>query len=227
MSATPVNLATLNSKPSWHNLAGQVDRSACIELKASAVRRWADLQRCRTGRASSQRAIERGKPQAKTHRESAGPATISAFDVFAFMQRRKPRRLSGDYRTVKANAMRWARDEQGHGLPPSHPKQGTTTVPSGPDQGLHSNPNQGAARNKILALPGAGDWPEDLDVPQPITFDSASTPATTRRGSRAATHHNSHPTTHNPSPTKMAIKIVGKGRNGPPARKSSDMSNPL
>ncbi|MEE9212176.1 MAG: hypothetical protein V3U29_05935, partial [Phycisphaeraceae bacterium] len=107
------NLATLELPPSWVNLAGRVDRAACLELRASEVRHEATFRTARTCRKPGRRVAT-----ARVHREAVGTVTISVFDLLDIHNRRQPRLLSGDYRTAKANAMRYT-----PGKPPSHPDQ--------------------------------------------------------------------------------------------------------
>ncbi len=136
------NLATLELPPSWVNLAGRVDRAACLELRASEVRHDATFKTARTCRKPGRRVAK-----ARVCREAVGTITISVFDLLDIHNRRKPRLLSGDYRTAKANAMRYT-----PGKPPSHPDQRATQRRPGRDHGLTPNPNKGVSRNKMLGL---------------------------------------------------------------------------
>jgi len=82
-----------------------------------------------------------------------GQFTLNAYRLWKVHKTRRPRKLSGDYRTAKANAMRPM-----PGLPPSHGKQGSKTKHPGSDHGLQLNPNKGATCNKVAAIDPFERW---------------------------------------------------------------------
>ncbi|MCZ6811196.1 MAG: hypothetical protein O7D97_04260, partial [Planctomycetota bacterium] len=110
-------LATFNQRPSWVNLTGRVDRSACLELRASEV--WPHVRFTAppreapdpdeigtggigTGRASGRRMV----PVPAAFKEASGTLQISAHFLYRLHSGRLPRRLRGDLRTTKSNVMR-------------------------------------------------------------------------------------------------------------------------
>lgn len=174
---------TFNLKPSWHNRAGRVDRSACLELRASEVRRKADLKPRRT----------------TASLEAVGEVTVSARFLFNLHRKRLPQQLAGDYRTTKSNAMKpppprkrpsHTRAEGEASIPPQwqggctgvgrdqgiqrpaacrshphpHPLNPRPSSPKSPSlqacrHPLADNPNRGATRTKRLGLYASGDAP--------------------------------------------------------------------
>ncbi len=86
----PFDLPSLHTKPSWHNRAGRVDRSACLALPASALWRHADFQPARNfqGRTARARYL------------------LTAHELNDHIAHARPRQLVGDQRTSKSNAMR-------------------------------------------------------------------------------------------------------------------------
>ncbi|MCH8823868.1 MAG: hypothetical protein IH984_10210 [Planctomycetes bacterium] len=138
----PPTLGTLNTKQSWLNRSGKVDRSACFELKASSLWPHAEFK-----------LFSRGK------REAASDITINARFLTQLMDKHHPHQLQGDKRTTKTNAMKERGQESGcsesavagvrfQGLIPPPFKGGGKGVGSF----FSSNPNKGATRTKMLGL---------------------------------------------------------------------------
>ncbi len=147
MTPMPPLLVTLDLTPSWVNRAGRVDRSACFELRASQLRRlvapgqWASARTRRRG-------VRRGGVWVM--REAAATVTIDGGHVAAVARTRRPRRLAGDWRTGKSNAMRSRYD------PSASPErrrqlQQRCDVDSY-ERLLTPNPNRGACRTKRTPL---------------------------------------------------------------------------
>lgn len=140
-------LPTFSMHPSWCNNRGHVDRSACVEVRASWVGR--------------QEVVWRRARSAGGRRE-VGWAVIDHRDVDALMRRRFSRRLTGDYRT-HARAMRPI--DRRNGEPFDRRRQVIRDLglhSDGPDRGCPSNPNRGACRDKLLGL--AGGWSQAIAV---------------------------------------------------------------
>jgi hypothetical protein len=100
----PPHLPTLDALPSWCNNAARVDRSACVEIRAAELWRFAELMPVRfspvptrTGEAPGER---------ETRLEAVGEITITGRFLFNLHRTRLPRRLKGDWRTDRANAMK-------------------------------------------------------------------------------------------------------------------------
>ena len=134
--------ATFDQPPSWTNQAGNIDRAACMEVFAKDV--W-------------RRGIFRETPTANG-RISTGIVILTADWLLAMDRKRRPRALSGDYRTAQANAMRPP------GVPARRARRGLTPGVPTPyhDFGLHVNPNKGACRVKKLGVPDT--WTHPLRV---------------------------------------------------------------
>ncbi len=86
----PLSLPTLHTKPSWHNRAGRIDRSACAVLPASAIWRRASF-------------TPDPHPAGRTH---IADFTLTARRFDRLLDFVRPRILKGDRRTSKSNAMR-------------------------------------------------------------------------------------------------------------------------
>jgi len=121
----PIFLRTLNQKPTWHNRAGNTDRSACFELKASTIWPLIPTRNFTTKRKSS--------PQTKGHLIAVAQFTLTIELLTDISKKQKPFQLQGDLRTKKSNAMK------NNALPLSNH--------------LHPNPNKGATSQKSLGLP--------------------------------------------------------------------------
>ena len=139
--SSPPNLITLGCKPSWHNRAGRVDRSACLELRASELGRIVLPESWKVARTFKRKAC--------AHREAIAPCQVTATLLLDLHSKRQPRPLEGDYRTQKSNAMK------------NDAAIGVQRRP-GPDHGLPGNPNRGASRTKLMSIPT--DWSQTITL---------------------------------------------------------------
>lgn len=99
--APPLELASLHTKPSWHNRAGRVDRSACLVITAGEHWRrigeedwtytFAARQPLRSARGKCDRWVDLG---------------FSARHLWLLHKAEQPYTLQGDFRTAKSNAMK-------------------------------------------------------------------------------------------------------------------------
>lgn len=124
------HLDTLDLPPSWcmlHPRTGQptsVDRSACLEVRVSEVRRLAACVSVnpRTGRdrADAPRFQLPGRRPCPTRdgRRATGVFVLNAAMIDWLGSRRPKRQLRGDYRGTRANAMRPVGWSPEHGAPP-------------------------------------------------------------------------------------------------------------
>lgn len=111
--ATPPNLATLYTKPTWHNRAGRVDRSACFVL--TAAHHWRNIPdqdwTYRLG-VRPQTLGSRGLPASSPRPQHFGKCdryatrTLFARDLWTLHKNEQPYPLQGDFRSAKSNAMR-------------------------------------------------------------------------------------------------------------------------
>ncbi|MCC6907010.1 MAG: hypothetical protein IT430_03630 [Phycisphaerales bacterium] len=164
---TPPQLATLHTKPSWHNRAGRTDRSACIELRTSELWRHADFPPHRLPGYNTR--LSNAPAPASPSDSSAPPrprgtrpcriaiarVTLDARFLNNLHEKRKPQQLAGDLRSRKSNIMKCRYREAPY-----------ITA---------ANPNKGATRLKRLGLP-ADDWTQTIAVerwffPLPPRFD--------------------------------------------------------
>ncbi len=152
-------LGTLNQRPSWVNLTGRVDRSACLELRASEV--WPHVRFTAPPReaASGRRMV----PVPVAFKEASGTLQISAHFLYRLHTGRLPRRLRGDMRTTKSNVMRRHHTSvpgpaaEGEGSPRKHLRIH--------DPGPAFNPNKGVTfrwGGKMLGL--WADWSQTIRV---------------------------------------------------------------
>jgi len=157
-SLSAPNLATFSARASWLNRAGRLDRSACIELKASDLWRtipsedWRKRTRRRHG---------------KSFLLADTQVAVSAYDLADLHDRQRPYTLQGDRRTNKSNVMKPpARHAQRSSLKghPSSLKSQTSRLPAsgGGSNFLGGNPNKGQSRTKLLGLPT--DWSQPLTL---------------------------------------------------------------
>ena len=108
MSPDTPTLQTMAHRPSWLNRAARVDRSTCVELKASDLWRlvpdgdW----RPRTCRA-----------QSGAHLIADTQASVTAYQLADLHDARNPFALKGDRRTKKSNAMQSPRRISGGANP--------------------------------------------------------------------------------------------------------------
>ncbi|MFK7789108.1 MAG: hypothetical protein AB8C95_06360 [Phycisphaeraceae bacterium] len=99
--ASPPKLATLNTKPTWHNRAGRVDRSACLTL--TAAKHWRHLtDRAWTYRYPARQSIRHAKGKC----DRFADLRYWARDLWTLHKNEQPYPLQGDFRTTKSNAMR-------------------------------------------------------------------------------------------------------------------------
>ena len=177
---------TLDQHPSWANNAGNLDRSACVELRVSFVRRrfteqvegpknrrgvrkrrltLEQLQRkygkdYHTRNTLSRRFPEERPAPSRTGRQATTILFLTKYDIEAAVNDMLPRRLAGDYRDGQAAAMRpiLYRGQQLWNPELSwHKNRRIYGNPNpGRAHGLPPNPNRGASRTKILGLPD--DW---------------------------------------------------------------------
>lgn len=89
----PPRLKTLATKPTWVNRAGRVDRSACMELRASELRQGVIFRK-------EPRTNDPAKPI------MSAMVRVSAPLIAHLHAQRQPFALSGDKRTQKSNAMK-------------------------------------------------------------------------------------------------------------------------
>jgi len=167
-------LETFTDPPSWTNARGKIDRSACVEVRVSEVRRLAgcvpsnEYQAMR-GRTDSDWKTDKrlplpGEKPARNGRGriATGIFTITARQVSQLHERRSPRQLAGDWRTSRARALR--PDEKY--LDPDHPyhQRIQTNGPAawGFDAIIDHNPNKGASRTKQIGL--FEDWTQPLRI---------------------------------------------------------------
>ncbi len=171
----PPQLATLHTKPSWHNRAGRIDRSACIELRAAELWRHAAFPPLRLPGYTER--LTSAPAQAPAHAARSAPRTdstspprrrgsrpcciatarqaIDARFLHHLHQQRKPQQLAGDHRSRKSNIMKCRYRDAPY-----------ITA---------ANPNKGATRLKRLGLPEF-DWEQTIAIqrwffPLPPRFD--------------------------------------------------------
>jgi hypothetical protein len=99
-SPAPPQLETLHTKPSWHNRAGRVDRSACFVLTASHHWRQIPADEWTYRYPARQPAYHaRGKC------DRYADIHLWARDLWTFHKCESPYPLQGDFRSAKSNAM--------------------------------------------------------------------------------------------------------------------------
>lgn len=167
-------LETFADPPSWTNARGRIDRSACVEVRISEVRRLAgcvpsneyQAMRGRTDadwKADGRLPLPGEKPARNGRgRIATGIFTITARQVSQLHEKRSPRQLAGDWRTSRARALR--PDEKF--LDPDHPHR-QRIERNGPaawgfDAMIDHNPNKGASRTKMIGL--FEDWTQPLRI---------------------------------------------------------------
>ncbi|MEO0474638.1 MAG: hypothetical protein AAF085_01530 [Planctomycetota bacterium] len=140
MGTTPIipNLASLHTKPSWHNRAGRVDRSACFVLTVS--KHWREIPEddwtYRLGLPPSEQWRLDHPRQPHDVRGIKGlcdryaEVTFWARDLWLLHKGEQPYPLQGDFRTAKSNAMKsgtsaqWVREDAILGDGPTNPNRG-------------------------------------------------------------------------------------------------------
>ena len=112
------SLPTLDQTPSWLNARGFIDRSACIEIRVSEIRRLAGCVKIdRTQHDEKYRPLHlttplpNEKPARRRYADGSqrlvtGVITITARQLHELHQCRMPRLLAGDFRTNRANVMK-------------------------------------------------------------------------------------------------------------------------
>ncbi len=143
----PPPLRTFDAKPSWLNRSGHIDRSACAELRASEVWRFARF----TTIARPRRHGARNPSIVHGYREAASGISVSARFLARRQHNHRPQHLQGDLRTTKSNAMK------GGLLPPLPLGEGRGEGLQRTHTRIHNprpapNPNKGAPQTKMLGL---------------------------------------------------------------------------
>lgn len=164
----PPALRTLHQPASWLNAKGNIDRSACIEIRVSEARRLAGC----AARRQETRSMSRHKPGPAhplpneqpaptfTGRVATGVITITADHLMLVIDHRPPRRIAGDFRTARAPAMRPERRKPGFKTRIN--RRDPIAFP--PDRGLEPNPNHGASRTKKIGI--RVDWSQPVRLEQ-------------------------------------------------------------
>jgi hypothetical protein len=107
-ACTVLELATGAQRPTWLNRAGRVDRSACIELKASDL--WRNVP-------DEDWQIYKPRSHARPHMTAQAQAGITAHRLADLHDAKNPFTLNGDLRTPKSNVMRGSRNPSGGANP--------------------------------------------------------------------------------------------------------------
>ena len=143
----PPPLRTRHAQPSWVNRSGSIDRSACVELRASDIWPFAAFATiahpCHHG--------ARNPGLVHGYREAASEINVSARFLARRQANHRPRHLQGDLRTTKSNVMRPSflpplpvGEGGGEGLQRKHVRIHRPTPAL--------NPNKGAPQTKFLGL---------------------------------------------------------------------------
>jgi hypothetical protein len=176
------NLLTFNNRASWLNRAGRIDRSACVELKASDL--WRSIpEHDWQKRARHDRAITKG---ARPFLIAEARADITAYQLADLHDTQNPFTLKGDHRTPKSNALKHTIQQPTqcpkapqssqpvvHQPPSQSPRIASVGSPSPlkppasslPHSGAANsggNPNKGQSRTKMLGLPT--NWSQPLTI---------------------------------------------------------------
>lgn len=139
MRAEAPHLKTLPTRPSWHNRAGRVDRSACFSLTAAKL--WRLIDEASWSYTFAARQYTR---HAKGRCDRHAEITLTARDLWLLHKRETPQRIDGDRRTTKSNAMRGGGRGTGAGVQQGIRAQTPTpnAAPCTPHPAI--NPNRGA-----------------------------------------------------------------------------------
>ncbi|MEM9345626.1 MAG: hypothetical protein AAGB26_03300 [Planctomycetota bacterium] len=137
-TTAPPKLHTLNTKPTWHNRAGRVDRSACFVL--TVRQHWRGIPEgewnYRLGLPPSGAwRLNNPRPAHDIHGlkglcDRYAEVTFSARDLWLLHRHDPPYPLQGDFRTAKSNALRtgeraqWMRKDHILGDGPVNPNRG-------------------------------------------------------------------------------------------------------
>lgn len=139
----PPPLRTRHAQPSWVNRSGSIDRSACVELRASDVWPFAAFATiahpCHHG--------ARNPGLVHGYREAASEINVSARFLARRQANRRPRHLQGDLRTTKSNAMRSSYQRSAISFQQERRRHRRIHNP-----GPAPNPNKGAPQTKFLGL---------------------------------------------------------------------------
>ncbi len=154
----PPPLQTFVEPASWCNSRGHIDRSACVEVRISEVRRLAksvieDGARREDGKGRTQLVspLPDERPARNVHgRVATGVFVIHPYLIYRLHCTRQPRGLAGDWRTHRAPVMRRAHHDSDGPFPQRVETNGPPVLPF--DRALEGNPNRGAARTKILGV---------------------------------------------------------------------------
>lgn len=140
---SPPTLTTLDTKPSWHNRAGRVDRSACFVLTASKLWRRIPDDDWTYGYPARQPAY-----QAKGKCDRYAERVLWAQDLWSWHKWEMPYPLQGDFRSIKSNAMR-AHSPRNRSAQRVQSQRDDAILGKGP-----TNPNRGVGFNyhKMLGL---------------------------------------------------------------------------
>ncbi len=183
MESKPIALETFPLLASWLNARGNIDRSACVEVRVSWVRQaagcvvmmrkpdWNKGKRIGTRPLPTEKRMSNGMGLRAT-----GVYSVCAAEVERWMREMPPRRLAGDWRTARAAAMRpkyFKLQAEGTRNPrsPSMTWKGFRCrvsklhpVPKALDAGLSGNPNRGASRSKGLGV--QWNWSQPVRIEQ-------------------------------------------------------------
>lgn len=168
---TPPQLATLHTKPSWHNRAGRIDRSGCFQLRASTIWRGAKFLAPSPTASSLPYPALRGRvgkgALSKSHAKpcmgrlqrprciATATRYLNSIIFERFPRAARSRELVGDHRTRKSNVMKSRFDNR-----PGEPAV---------------NPNKGPDRTKMFGIP-IELWEQTLTIqrwrfPLPPRYD--------------------------------------------------------
>lgn len=155
----PPQLKSLHTRPTWHNRAGRIDRSACFTLTASQLWRripdddWAYRVKPPSN-ASADAFDQYGRPITprrlpKGLCDRYATRTLWARDLWLMHKWQWPRTLQGDHRTPRSNAMRMGVGSSALGVGKKPGPQNPTPITQNPP-----NPNRGVGFNlyKMLGL---------------------------------------------------------------------------
>ncbi|MEM9346467.1 MAG: hypothetical protein AAGB26_07610 [Planctomycetota bacterium] len=186
----PPTLKTFSHWPSWLNAYGNLDRSACFELRVSQVRRLAGCIPLMKGQFGQRyRAQSRAgynvpdlpnERRAIGHKRliSKGHYDITAEELDDLARQQFPRRLAGDWRTGRAPAMRRAEQQAGmswqppcNGQDTCGPPQRTTALGMTLKQGGHG-PGERAYERKLADHPATEPLPAPASMPPGLPADA-------------------------------------------------------
>ncbi|MBX2850912.1 MAG: hypothetical protein KTR15_04105 [Phycisphaeraceae bacterium] len=158
-SFPPPRLETLDTKPSWHNRAGRVDRSACFALTAAQHWRqvpaddWIYRYRKPLSNASTdeplsrdRRGVARWLPKGKCDRYAG--TRFWARDLWLLHKWEPPYPLQGDFRSAKSNVMR-AHDPRNKSTYRKQAQRNDAVLGQGP---VNTNRGVGFNHHKMLGL---------------------------------------------------------------------------